>query len=58
MEDTTAEDDKEEEMKEGDDGKGEDSQDGDEVRSLAESSSNSPGKVDWLCTKKSTELYK
>jgi hypothetical protein len=32
MEDTTAEDDKEEEIKEGDDEKEEDSQDGDEVR--------------------------
>jgi hypothetical protein len=45
MEDTTAEDDKESEMKEGDEGKEEDSQDGDEVRPLAESSSSSPGKT-------------
>lgn len=44
MEDTTPEDDKEAEMKEGDDGKEEDSQDGDEVRPLAESSSSNPGK--------------
>jgi hypothetical protein len=46
MEDTTAEDDKEEEIKEGDDEKEEDSQDGDEVRALAESSSSNPGKAD------------
>jgi hypothetical protein len=46
MEDTTAEDDKEQEVKEGDDGKGEDSQDGDEVRPAAESSSENPGKTD------------
>lgn len=46
MEDTTAEDDKEEEIKEGDDEKEEDSQDGDEVRPLAESSSSNPGKTD------------
>ena len=44
MEDTTPEDDKEAEVKEGDDGKEEDSQDGDEVRPLAESSSSNPGK--------------
>jgi hypothetical protein len=50
MEDTTAEDDKEQEqeqeVKEGDGGRGEDSQDGDEVRPLAESSSENPGKAD------------
>lgn len=45
MEDTTAEDDKEEEIK-GDDEKEEDSQDGDEVRPLAQSSSSNPGKTD------------
>lgn len=45
MEDTTAEDDKEEEIK-GEDEKEEDSQDGDEVRPLAESSSSNPGKTD------------
>jgi hypothetical protein len=48
MEDTTAEDDKEQEqeVKEGDDGRAEDSQDGDEVRPLAECSVENPGKTD------------
>lgn len=47
MEDTTAEDEQEQEVKKDDEGRGEDNQDGDEVRPLAESSSENPGKTDW-----------